>query len=68
VQSENEVEWELVNYGAGAFYVASYQDRPGAEAQAEAAPEPLATVEDVQIPNCFFYRCWSALRDGCGAA
>ena len=66
------VEWELVDYGSGVFHVASYHDQRGV---AVVPVSPAAAVEEsapqahaAQTPECFFYRCWSALRDGCRAA
>jgi hypothetical protein len=71
VESGKLVEWELVDYGSGVFHVASYHDQPAAAIAAvavgsleDAAPQ----AEAAQTPECFFYRCWSALRDGCRAA
>jgi hypothetical protein len=70
LQNESGVEWDLVNYGAGSFYVASYQDRGSAQAPATPkvvveSPDPK---QDIRVPDCFFYRCWTALRSGCRAA
>lgn len=70
LRTENGVEWDLVNYGAGSFYVASYQDRAGDRAPAtpKVVVESPNPQENIRVPDCFFYRCWTALRSGCRAA
>ncbi|MEZ5365994.1 MAG: hypothetical protein R2748_27595 [Bryobacterales bacterium] len=70
MQSNNSVEWELVDYGPGVFHVVSYQaGLPAADAvAAEPVAETVSNVQEIHTPDCFFYRCWAALRDGCQAA
>ena len=73
VQAERGVEWDLVDYGAGKFHVASYQATAASDGLSEdaAASQMIASAkgaDSVRTPDCFFYRCWSALWDGCGRA
>lgn len=70
MQSEPEVQWDLVDYGEGKFHVVSYQTqaaKPEAP-EVDARAGTHAEREPVRVPDCFFYRCWSVLRDGCGRA
>lgn len=69
MQSESGVEWELVDYGPGVFHVVSYHDKPVADAVAplDGLLELTSPAKDAAVPDCFFYRCWSALREGCRA-
>jgi hypothetical protein len=70
VPSEPQVQWDLVDYGEGKFHVVSYQaedSRLGAPETGERA-SAHAERDPVPLPDCFVYRCWSALRDGCGRA
>jgi len=64
------VEWDLVDYGPGKFHVVSYQAKPAAQAApvADAVDGPAAEPEGLRLPDCFFYRCWSAFRTGCNSA
>ena len=66
MKAQSGVEWDRVDYGAGVFHVASFQDNSGSHTHAAdhaARLEAPAEPEDVRAPDCFFYRCWSALKD-----
>lgn len=68
MQREREVQWDLVDYGAGKFHVVSYQARAAELEAPEAGGAAEAPSEPARLSDCLFYRCWSALRDGCGRA
>ena len=65
MESNNAVEWELVDYGSAVFHVASYQDGAGdASAVVETAPVIPSAKPEATLRECVFYRCWVAMRDG----
>ena len=71
MQTENGVEWDLVDYGAGVFHVVSYQAEPAEK------PARLEVVRPAEgrfghtsdpMPDCLLRRCWTAMTGGCRAA